>query len=470
MSQAQQEAVATAQQTPLYFPSDDPRYSVLYNYIKVDKDNSGLVVEDVGSTLGRTGDFYNAANTTTKLQFIIQSGSDFRIEMSKLALAFTYIFRAKEAADLDSDINPLQHGINPYALFYLISSISLKINDSAQSVENYESTNEFGMMAQARMELKYDNDVLQYLHESLFTPINETAAWAGPDTSSGAGFVAGDATYNRSAIWGTPLGEKNQKFLMFSDLFNFCNVRAISNNIRKMDIELTLRTLADPKLVFTNAVGVAAAITAQLAISDVKVILHDNRLSPSQNIESIQEKTDQKSERFSYLVANCGTKSYTPGSELPYMQVSNLCMTIFRIAAPWYPLVGDAYLNYAQYIPFGITSYLIRYGADLYPSREISSGVDGVRTIFYNLLKKAAGKQGLTNHNFGIQLIDFSYSKFMIGARFYDSTYPHLSVTKEIRATFQTTETEIDKISMFYCHWRYRTTIVGGDGTVVIQD
>lgn len=461
-SAAQAQAVESAQTTPIYFPSEDPRYSILTNYIKIDKDNAGMVIEEVNSTLGKAGNYFNLVGSNNKLQFIIQSGSDYRIELSKLAFAVDYVFACENAAPVDTLAVNNENGINPYALFYMFSSISLKINDSAQAVESYESTNEYGTMCQAKMELKYDNTVLNNLSETLFTPVNESTNHAIPDTNA-AVWVAGSATLNRTASWKSAIGpplDINRKYLMFSDLFNFCNVKAVSNNIRKMDVEITLRPLNDPSMVFDIA---AATFPGQLAIRDIKVMLHDNRLSPSQNMESIQDKVNLKSERFAFLVANCGVKPYTEGSELPYMQVSNLCMSIFRFKAID---IAAANNNPAQFVRNGITSYLVRYGSDLYPSREIQLGNDRHCTAFYNLLKKVAGKQGLTNHNFGIRHVDFALTKFMAGARFYDSVYPHLSVSKEIRATLTGGGTH----PVFYCHFRYRTVIIAGDGTVVIQD
>ena len=105
---------------------------------------------------------------------------------------------------------------------------------------------------------------------------------------------------------------------------------------------------------------------------------------------------------------------------------------------------------------------------DLYPSRAIDSSNEDIATTQYNLLKKAAGKQGLVNQSFGIDLGQYYSSRFMLGARFYDSVYPHLSISKEIRTTITTNSGAT--MPIFYCHWRYRTVIIGGDGTVVVQD
>lgn len=454
---AQQAAAAvTAQEQPLYMGTSDPKFEILYNLVRVDQDTAGLIVDDVGSTLGKTAPYYNTQDTDNKLRFVLSGGSDYRMELSKFSLAFDYVFRCNDA--LDQDVDNTENTINPYAMFHLIKALSFKINDGGQSAETYESSSYFGDYAQARMELKYDAVTLDHLEETLFTPVHYTVAWSIGDIAT----AIRAASQTRSDTWATPDGKVGRKRIMFSDLFDICNIRAVSNNIRKVEIEIIIKKFDDPSLVGDIT---ARQYPGRLAIKDARIIMHDTRLSPAQNMDAIQDKALQKTERFAYIVADCGRKTYTK-TELPYMRVSNLALAIYRF--PAYSLVATQ-INHADYDSNDISSYCIKYGTDQYPHTEFNweNEYEFAATPYF-LLKKAAGKEGMVSHEFGIRMTQWP-NKAMYAARFYDCTYPHLSVSKELKVRLNPSAATGGNCDVFYAHLRFKLALIGGDGSTVYQ-
>lgn len=472
----------TAAEQPLYLPSEDPIYDVYRNFLKVDKDNAAYLISDYGSSSGKTGPYYNRETTHTTLRFMLQISSDTRINYGKSFVMFDFIIGGT-ATPFPALCDPLYNGINPYASVYVLESASVKFNDFTTSPENYQSTNSLGRVIQCRLETKYDYNILNYAHDKLFTPLNQA-----PVRGSDASHVAATNVYKRTDRWrstgANPADRATdvvRKYIPLGDIFGILDMRGIPNNITRVEFEFTLLPSTDPSLrADTTQTPPAAQAFTEVAVKDMRLLVSANRLSPVQHAESLQKKVSLRSERFAFLYGSSGNKNYTRGSLLPYMGVANLAVVVLRFPSVEVrrtavdPNHGDIAVDYSQYESNGVYTYQIDYGGILFPQKTLSFLYDKYKSLPYKLAKLAFGKDGFSNFQFAIDHLYFEQNHFMLAAKFFDSTYPRITSSTEVKISLETEDVAASykgmTCNMYYINWVYRTTIVGGDGTVVLQN
>lgn len=541
---------AVGVQTPIYLPAEDPLFSVLYRDLQVDKDNASVDVEDITSTIANnsaTG--WNVGVNNAKSQFTINSGTDYRLNLSKLALQEDFHLSAycksvvqggdgsgsavlPTAGDTNFPPNSNRMGFPAFLPFQVISSISLKVNDSTQAVETYDQAHEFGRLCVFRAISTYDHTTLEEMDETLFTPVwnyqkGETSSafpshpqknrqydTGNPEvsTTDNVGNTAVTmARVKRVSEMTSPRRTEeeakptanapvhfwdstyiNRKILPFPMILAFCTAKAVSNNIRKLDLELTYVNAESDTLMWNNGpliygTGVnihTVTYRPQAALKDVRVIVSHNRLSPSQNMQSVDEKIGENNEKFAFLYATCGEQPYVPNIQVPYMNVSNLAYVLMGVEATG---IYSSLRNIERFInpkyftnnnTVGITSYTVRYGIDQYPSKTLTFSGDMRKALPYYLLQKTLNKENLPNFRLGIDPVLYSEFCFILGAKFVDSTFPHLSPSKEVRIDLQggygvfdiDDDVQPENPKLYYALFRYRTTVIAGDGSVVNQD
>ena len=530
-------------QTPIYLPSEDPLMSVLFRDLQVDKDNASINVEDITSTVANNSSVgWNVGLDNAKAQFTINSGTDYRLNLSKLALMedlhlSMYVVSTTaggtgvpNAPAIGTPNIPLHwrlSGIPAFLPFQIISSISLKVNDSSQAVETYDQAHQYGRLSMLRAVSNYDQNTLEKMDETLFTPVwnyQEGENTADAETTNEMLYRLHDTnTYSdtdsafngntmvttkrvkrvvemvnpRRAPWGHtefPVDQTwtpsfvNRKIIPFPMLLAFCNAKAVSNNIRKLDLEMTFVRDTDQSLGWgstghvgdeTNFVDVLYDVSA--ALKDVRVIVTNNRLSPMQNVEYVNDKIGQQTEKFAFLFATCGEQPFNHNTQVPYMNVSNLSHVLFGVETT--SLNPGLYRNFERFenpkilgTPHteGIANYTVRYGIDQFPIKTLNFGGELKKVLPYYLLQKTLNKENLQNFRLGIDAMLYSDFCFILGAKFVESTFPRLSQAKEVRIDINGSWGEPGNPptspKLYYALFRYRTVIIAGDGSVVIQD
>lgn len=541
-------------QTPVYKPANDPRCDVLTNDLTVDKDHGGYVVDDLTSTVGKAGGYWNLGDNITagttlsqgkngRAQFIANSGSDYRFNLKKLAVQMDFWIKCDqlitgsltEAPPTSFDagtglreIAPYREacGIPAFLPFHVVSSISLKVNDSAQAVETYDQSQNYGKLSVIRALQKYDHATLEQMSETLFTPVFDIdpnyswAYWKDGAAPQELGFpkrstiiqrykdciepeayqdpqegVHQTAATQQRVLAIRPLPQPNtavanhwpdsrvsRKIVPLGMLLEFCSADAISNNIRKLDIEMSFNKADEPFLVWNIPIMTAAAPVTYThyknyaVLKDVKLIVSDVRLSASQNVDYVNDKIENLNEKFAFLYAMAGEQQFNPGTQLPYMNVSNLSHAVVGPVKEYMEACTrnpDHFSDFAfndAAARIGITSYIFRYGIDQFPTKTLPFGDDITKTLPYYLLQKVLNKECLTNFRLSIPIRYYKQLAFLLAAKFYDSTYPHLSPSKEVRIDIQGSNNNANRSLIYYALFRYRTCIVAGDGSVTIQD
>lgn len=460
----------TAAEQPLYLPSEDPIYDVYRNFLKVDKDNAAFLVSDYGSSTGKDGDYYNKGTTHPTLRFLLQISSDTRINYGKSFVMISFVIRGGD--NLDGDLVPVSNGINPYASYGVLESASVKFNDFTTSPENYQATNDLAKVIQARLETKYDYNVLNQAHDKLFTPLNKVRV-------SNRDRIATSNVAIRSERWGTANGYTTTKFLPLGDIFGILDMRGIPNNLTRVEFQFDLFPYDHVSLICDSTEIPPPNGLTRVAVKDMKLLVCANRLSPVQHAESLQRKVNLKSERFAFLYGSSGFKSYTHGSLLPYMGVANLAVCMIRF--PSYEVRkaattadDDTAINWSEYETNGVYRYQFDYGGILFPQKALTFYREKYSMTAYKLAKICFGKEGLTNFTFGNEPLYFNQTGFMMAGKFFDGTYPRITSSSELKISLEGENVPLEfkgaPCNMFYINWVYRTTIVGGDGTVVLQN
>jgi hypothetical protein len=300
---------------------------------------------------------------------------------------------------------------NPLTCF---RTVSLKINNSLSSVEQYINDGQFGHASTNRFLRSFSSSGLENMDETLFTPCIESSLdfAAAVNTESG---LSVESTA-RSLRWcQPPLSDSSEsdedspgiykctKIIPFHLLFESCNSPAIWANTTRFRFEWTMHTPNEIPLRNIHSAGV----TPYVFITDMQLMYDSNRMQPQQFLETSSEKASGVVEQLGFLYNEIYPVSYSPGtgSQITLTNQKNVQFTsLLYPSDSGVALAANVYINKYQYINNNITSLSASYGNSVPIKTPLvlaaaTNNANGIHVrsdenaLLYNLYKKCCGRE-----------------------------------------------------------------------------
>jgi hypothetical protein len=366
-----------------YEPTNDVRFDLLKQPIKVDRDTEESINTVIYPQSGKTGTYYNSSSgSQTIFDFTADSNaledlSSYRLCVRMRAIELLTADGVTERAmTTDSSV--------PWCFSALIDRISVRANDNATLLEDYTTTGLYKDAAMARMLKKYDSTTLESHDEAMFTPCIES----GLDLTG----ALSTESAARSTRWLIPASTTGyvQKNIPFHDLLSCFDNPGFSSNVRKLHMEIYWRLPTEIPFYADTAL---TTHTPRIYIDSVYLWKDAQKMTPTQNVSTIRERLAGEVEKMAYPYYNASNQTYTQNAQIKITSQVNSQSILAAFRASVVDSTNNR--NYMQFVPNGTTSVSMEYGNLVIPRQIISTNQSAMD--LYTFYKKAIRKQNNVN-------------------------------------------------------------------------
>lgn len=359
----------------------DSRYNILYAPTKLDSDSEALYVDEI-SPVNNTGDTWNLPEKNVQCKFQIDLGSS----SAKADLENSFL-----EIDLNNQLlKPADGATSPYTAetthwtwntFEIIESINIKVGDSSEVLEEYNTSNDFGASMQFKLLHQYSYDTLSNMDTILFTPILNNKI------NKNVTDISAEAAQRTTNYW-LDKNTINKKCIPLSMIFSSLDRPAYMNNARKLFMDITFKNANTWKNMGFFANLGSVGIENRVNVKGVKLMLISSRVTVPQAIASTSEKVSGKTENLGYLYYYINKHSYG-GSPIQLTPIGNCQYIGLGIKAT---NIDATYVDPTQYLR-SWNNYSVSYGNSTIPSTG-SIDISTSQNHLYELYRYACGRSG----------------------------------------------------------------------------